>query len=159
MLQIFKNISKYWYFVIIIFALLVAQAYGDLALPQYTSNIIDTGIQNKGVSHVLPEKIRDKEYDYVTLFMSDKEKEDFQSAYKADGEYYILTLEDEERLSELDSELVLPIVINYQMEAVEAETFKKQHWDNEQVSAGLKMAGITEEASYYIRKGSRGCRW
>ena len=69
MLKIFKQIAKYWPFVIIIFILLIAQAYGDLALPQYTSDIIDSGIQNKGVTHILPEKIESEEYEYAKLVL------------------------------------------------------------------------------------------
>ena len=44
----FENLKKYWYFVILILALLVVQAYCDLSLPDYTSNIIDVGIVNGG---------------------------------------------------------------------------------------------------------------
>ena len=49
MKHIFENLKKYWYFVILILALLVVQAYCDLSLPDYTSNIIDVGIVNGGV--------------------------------------------------------------------------------------------------------------
>ena len=48
MKHIFENLKKYWYFVILILALLVVQAYCDLSLPDYTSNIIDVGIVNGG---------------------------------------------------------------------------------------------------------------
>lgn len=148
MAQIFKNIAKYWQFVIIIFVLLLAQAYGDLALPQYTSDIIDTGIQNKGVEHILPEKITADEYDYAILFMTDEEKERFEAAYEADGDIYKRIVKDKDKLEELDENLLLPIVINYQMEAVAVDTFKQQIWSNEDVSNGLLAYGITEEAFY-----------
>ena len=49
MKHIFENLKKYWHFVILILALLVVQAYCDLSLPDYTSNIIDVGIVNGGV--------------------------------------------------------------------------------------------------------------
>ena len=58
MLRIFQYLKKYLPTVGIIIVLLLVQAFCDLSLPQYTSDIIDTGIQNKGVEHVLPEKIR-----------------------------------------------------------------------------------------------------
>ena len=50
--RIFKNLVPYWKSVIMILVLLVLQAFCDLSLPQYTSDIIDVGIQNKGVEHV-----------------------------------------------------------------------------------------------------------
>lgn len=57
MKRIFKSILPYWKSVILIFVFLLLQAYCDLSLPQYTSNIIDTGIQNGGIEHAMPELI------------------------------------------------------------------------------------------------------
>ena len=57
MTKIFKNMAPYWYMIVAIVLLLVVQAFGDLSLPQYTSDIIDVGIQNKGVEHILPVKM------------------------------------------------------------------------------------------------------
>ncbi|MBR1391187.1 MAG: ABC transporter ATP-binding protein [Lachnospiraceae bacterium] len=148
MAQIFKNIGKYWYFVILIFVLLLAQAYGDLSLPQYTSDIIDTGIQNKGIAHVLPEKLVSEEYEYAILFMTEEEKAAFAESYERSGEIYQRVIKEKKELEELDDKLVLPIVINYQMEAVEADTFKKQLWENGQISDALSAYGVTEEAFY-----------
>ena len=51
MTKIFKNMAPYWYMIVAIVLLLIVQAFGDLSLPQYTSDIIDVGIQNKGVEH------------------------------------------------------------------------------------------------------------
>ena len=53
MSKIFKNMIPYWKSIIIIFALLFVQAWCDLALPSYTSDIIDVGIQNNGVEHYM----------------------------------------------------------------------------------------------------------
>ena len=49
--------------IVAIVLLLVVQAFGDLSLPQYTSDIIDVGIQNKGVEHILPVKMMEDEYE------------------------------------------------------------------------------------------------
>ena len=57
MSKIFKNLIPYWKSVIMILLLLFVQAWCDLSLPQYTSDIIDVGIQNQGIEHVLPELI------------------------------------------------------------------------------------------------------
>lgn len=50
-MQIFRNLKPYWKSVIIIALLLVLQAYCDLSLPDYTSKLIDTGIQNYGIEN------------------------------------------------------------------------------------------------------------
>ena len=56
--KLFKNLKPYWKSVLVIFVLLVVQAFCDLSLPQYTSDIIDTGIQNSGVAHILRKRSR-----------------------------------------------------------------------------------------------------
>ena len=61
MSKIFKNIAPYWRSVIIILALLFVQAWCDLSLPSYASDIIDVGIQNRGVEHVIPEEITEED--------------------------------------------------------------------------------------------------
>lgn len=59
-MQIIKNLKPYWKSVLIIVLLLIVQAYCDLALPDYTSKLIDTGIQNYGIDHCSPLQIRKK---------------------------------------------------------------------------------------------------
>jgi ABC-type multidrug transport system fused ATPase/permease subunit len=73
MSRILKSIAPYWKSVIIILILLILQANGDLALPQYTSDIIDVGIQNGGIGHSIPEKITKDEYEIAKMFMTDEE--------------------------------------------------------------------------------------
>ena len=100
-----------------IMILLVVQAYCMLSLPQYTSDIIDTGIQNKGQEHIVPSKIRADDFEKAKLFMSDKELKLWKSAYqKSDnGNIYELRASEDE-LSKLDDELLVPLAISYQFE-------------------------------------------
>ena len=73
MSKIFKNLLPFWKSVIIILALLLVQAWCDLSLPQYTSDIIDVGIQNSGVEHVLPEAVTKEEFETAKTFMTEDE--------------------------------------------------------------------------------------
>ncbi|EHO82670.1 hypothetical protein HMPREF0380_01527 [Eubacterium infirmum F0142] len=100
-----------------IMILLVVQAYCMLSLPQYTSDIIDTGIQNKGQEHIVPSKIRVDDFEKAKLFMSDKELKLWKSAYQKsdDGKIYKLRASEDE-LSKLDDELIVPLAISYQFE-------------------------------------------
>ena len=100
-----------------IMILLVVQAYCMLSLPQYTSDIIDTGIQNKGQEHIVPSKIRADDFEKAKLFMSDKELKLWKSAYQKsdDGKIYKLRASEDE-LSKLDDELIVPLAISYQFE-------------------------------------------
>ena len=58
MLKMLKYMKKSIGWIVLIVVLLFVQAYSDLALPEYTSQIVDTGIQQKGIEDGVPEKIR-----------------------------------------------------------------------------------------------------
>lgn len=123
MKRIFKNMIPYWKTIILIVLMLMAQAWCDLAMPQYTSNIIDVGIINSGVEHVIPEQITTEEFEMAKLFMTEEERMDWEGAYKQKGEICVRQLSGE-ALDRLDEELLLPLIMNYQMSAVEEATFK-----------------------------------
>ncbi len=117
MKNIIRNLKKYWYFVILILALLIVQAYCDLSLPDYTSKLIDVGISNSGIEHVVPEYLAESGYMEVQLFMTEEEKKDWQDAYSYDegnGYYRLNSLEAEEWES-LDAEFSNVIAIVYMM--------------------------------------------
>ena len=126
MSRILKSIAPYWKSVIIILVLLILQANGDLALPQYTSDIIDVGIQNGGIGHSIPEKITKDEYDIAKMFMTDEEINIWESCYEQDGDMYILSEKSEKKLDEYDDTLAMSLIINNQMSSVTAAQFKEQ---------------------------------
>lgn len=126
MKKIFKNMIPYWKTILVIVAVLVLQAYCDLALPTYTADIIDVGIQNKGIEYSLPEEITAEEYEDAQLFMTKEEKTLWASSYEAtQHETYKRSVTDKETLGELDSEFAIPLILNYQMSRMEEAQFKK----------------------------------
>ena len=68
--KIFKNMLPYWKWILLIILLLTVQAFCDLSLPQYTSDIIDVGIMNSGVEHILPEEMTAEDFASAQLFMT-----------------------------------------------------------------------------------------
>lgn len=124
MTKIFKNMAPYWYMIVAIVLLLIVQAFGDLSLPQYTSDIIDVGIQNKGVEHILPVKMTEDEYEISQLYMTSKEKKVWKDTYEKKGEYYICKVEDEEK-HQLDDTFLTAIFLNHNMSNVKESQFKK----------------------------------
>jgi len=116
MIKILKHVFPYWKWIILIFALLVVQANCDLALPDYTSKIIDTGIQNHGVEQILPEEITEEDYKNAQLFMTGAEKEFFAECYQKENGTYILAEETEWK--KVDDTLLIPIVMSYQMQTM-----------------------------------------
>lgn len=123
--KIFKNMLPYWKAVIIIIALLFVQAWCDLSLPSYTSDIIDVGIQNSGVEHIVPEKLTKSEFKTAQFIMTDDEADLWKGLYKADGEFYKLKDKSSKELDEADEKLNLPLIMNYQMSTLEVSSFKK----------------------------------
>lgn len=125
MSKIAKNMLPYWKSVIIILTLLVVQAMCDLALPSYTSDIIDVGIQNSGVEHVVPEKITEEEMQKAQFIMTDDEADVWKNLYKEKDGYYELKDLSEDKLNQADEELTVPLIMNYQMSTMEVDAFKK----------------------------------
>ena len=137
-MQIFRNLKPYWKSVIIIALLLVLQAYCDLSLPDYTSKLIDTGIQNYGIANCSPKQIPEKAYNVIDGFMDDDEKAVWEKYYKdgSDG-YYYLTEDGEEHIDEVDSACMKGLMMYYYpYQMVNSDE------DNE-IKAGLDKMGIT----------------
>ncbi len=113
--NIFRNLKKYWYFVAAIFVLLFIQAYCDLSLPDYTSELIDVGISNSGIEHSVPAYISEQGFAEVSAFMNETELSDWKNIYNYDENagYYVLKDEKAEDLDALDEEFSNVIAIAY----------------------------------------------
>ena len=85
MTKIFKQLARHWAVCLVVFALLFVQAYCDLSLPDYTSKIVDTGIQQGGIESPLPDTLRRSTLDALSLLMSEEDADALQNAYA----YYI----------------------------------------------------------------------
>lgn len=110
MLRIMKYMKGYGNLVALIVVFLVVQAFCDLALPQYTSDIIDNGIQNKGVVYVLPEKIMAADFAAVQMEMTEEEITDWKDSYEKKGEFYERKEMAKSRLEELNEEFAVPLL-------------------------------------------------
>lgn len=88
MFKILKFAKKLWYVMVIIILLLVVQAYCELTLPSYTSDIVDVGIQNKGVEYPVPEEMSETTYDNLAVFLDKGEKKVVDTYYKEDNDCY-----------------------------------------------------------------------
>lgn len=151
MSKIFKNMIPYWHMILVILLLLVVQAFCDLSLPQYTSNIIDVGIISNGVSHILPEKITKEEFESAEIFMTEEERKTWENSYVPESDnIYVCNVEKEEELDALDEELLTPIILTYRMANMSEEDFKTTvstaMSENPQMSAAAEqIPGMTVE--------------
>ena len=147
MKYIFKNLKPYWLSVVILAALLFLQGYCEMSMPQYTQNIIDVGIQNKGLEHILPTEVTEDEYGQAQIFMDDSQQEEWQNAYTEGGSVYVLNDLGDEELDKLDDDLLTPIVLTYQLGHMTEDSFRTmmktqaQAALEEQLESAMEAAG------------------
>lgn len=162
MSKIFKNMVPYWKTVLIVLVLLVIQAWCDLSLPAYTSDIIDVGIINNGVEHILPEAITTEQFQMAEFFMTEDEKELWENSYEEkDGRYECVVTDEKER-DELDETLLLPILLNYQLSSMDESTLKESAAEQmgvdasalENVTVAQMLQGMGEEQIMAMRKSA-----
>ncbi|WP_028520368.1 ABC transporter ATP-binding protein [Ruminococcus flavefaciens] len=125
MKRIILNLAPYKFIVLIILLLLGVQAYCDLSLPQYTSDMIDTGIQNQGVEYALPEKITQEDMMYSTLFMTDDEKNEWTGYYSPQDSGILKRTADEDSLEELSDKFLIPLTLSHQTGNMSEDRFRE----------------------------------
>lgn len=122
MKKILSILKKYIPAIILIIVLLVLQAYCDLSLPDYTSNIINVGIQEKGIESSVPEKISKESMDKILIFTDDKSDEKILSNYNLNGNNYELKQISKEETEELENIISMPEVIVYTLKNMDMNT-------------------------------------
>ena len=124
MTKIFKQLGRHWAACLAVVALLVVQAYCDLSLPDYTSKIVDTGIQQGGIESPVPDTVRDTTLQALELLMSEQDAvlaEQWYSAPDADG-VRTLSHDATAAMSELENAFATPDVVLYMAAAQNAAT-------------------------------------
>ena len=122
--KIFKQLARHWAACLAGVALLFVQAYCDLSLPDYTSKIVDTGIQQGGIESPLPETVRQSTLDALSLLMSEEDADALQNAYgyylQDDGVLKLRSdLTDAERTA-LEEAVTTPDIVLYMAAAQNA---------------------------------------
>ncbi len=90
MIKLMKYLKKSAGYIVLIVALLFVQAYCDLSLPDFTSRIINVGIQQKGIEDSVPEKLRDSTMQSLKLFMDDAQKDEVVENYTQEDDTWVL---------------------------------------------------------------------
>lgn len=140
MLKILGNMKKYWKSITIIIVLLFIQAVCDLKLPDYTSNLIDVGIQNSGIEYSTPEQLTQKGYSMVSLFMTDNEASLWENSYSLESDgFYHLKDTSEDSLKEKDEVFTTPIAIAYMFSQVDLSQMGSSQTGNMDLSALMNM--------------------
>ena len=133
MRKLFKYLGMYWKAVLLIFVVLFVQAYCDLSLPSYTSDIVNVGIQQGGIDETIPRAIAEEDMNKVLLFVTDEDdRQTVTDAYERDeGSYDKATFvlkesaeKDENRQEKLAEILGLPMLLTQGFSSDSEETAK-----------------------------------
>lgn len=146
MLKMFGRLKSRIAMVLAIFVLLFIQANTDLALPEYTSRIIDVGIQQKGVEDGVPDTMRETTYQQLYLLTPEADREFLENSYRMDGEVRILKEISEEEREKLGTVLAVPEVVLLQLQGQQVDVTQLPP---EQIPAMLaaaeeKMTAVSE---------------
>lgn len=111
-MRIIKNLAQHKLVVLLIVVLLCVQAACDLALPNYTSDIVDTGIQQQGVQDVAAEQLTGRTHDLVAMMLPESDEQMFADAYaqNEDGTYSLTEPGKRDRAA-LDDAMALPMTV------------------------------------------------
>lgn len=113
-MRVIKYFKGHGLAILLIVALLAAQAFCDLALPNYTSRLVDVGIQQSGVDHASPEVMTESTYGSVASALASSEGDAasvFHNAYfMGDDGSYRLTSFGKENRTALDDIVSVPLI-------------------------------------------------
>ena len=145
MKNLFKYAASYWKAMIAIVLILVVQAYCDLSLPAYTSDIVNVGIQQGGIEDEVPRQIATEETEKLLLFVSEDDQQTVMDAYTEDNtsykkEAYVLkdsVAEDEDMMEDLRDILQIPMMMTSGIESGSDTTKQMEDKLKEQMSQGM----------------------
>ena len=148
MKNLFKYAASYWKAMIAIVLILVVQAYCDLSLPAYTSDIVNVGIQQGGIEDEVPRQIATEEMEKLLLFVSEDDQQTVMDAYTEDNtsykkEAYVLkdsVVEDEDTMEDLRDILQIPMMMTSGIESGSDTTKQMEDKLKEQMSQGMAQS-------------------
>lgn len=114
--KLIKYLADHKPAVVIILLLLVVQAYCDLSLPSYTSDIVDVGIQQSGIEGAAAEKYTKQTYEALRLFMTDDEISYMDECYEQDGDVYVRRNLSSKELDRLNDTMLTAASMVYSVE-------------------------------------------
>lgn len=148
MKNLFKYAASYWKAMIAILLILVVQAYCDLSLPAYTSDIVNVGIQQGGIEDEVPRQIATEEMEKLLLFVSEDDQQTVMDAYTEDNtsykkEAYVLkdsVAEEENTMENLKDILQIPMMMTSGIESGSDTTKQMEDKLKEQMSQGMAQS-------------------
>ena len=142
--KLFRDLWKHKAAVLLIVLLLIGQAYCDLSLPSYTSDIVDVGIQQGGIENAVPERMREETFNNIALFLTEEERALAEESYTLAEGVRELNTSDRQTIEQLDEAFGLPMVI--------LSSLEESGMDLSGLSQAMLNSGLTEGAIDGIRQ-------
>ena len=137
-MKLIKYLKGFLVPMIFLVAILGVRVVAELALPTYTSNIVDKGIQQSGIQDAVPEKISEKSFKELQLFMTDDEIKKVMAKYTKDGDVYKLDSISEQERTELND------IFKNTMTVVSGA--KSENLDLDKVAEGVKLGLVKKDS-------------
>ena len=137
-MKLIKYLKGFLVPMIFLVVILGVRVVAELALPTYTSNIVDKGIQQSGIQDAVPEKISEKSFRELQLFMTDDEIKKVTAKYTKDGDVYKLDSISEQERSELND------IFKNAMTVVSGA--KSENLDLDKVAEGVKLGLVKKDS-------------
>ena len=137
-MKLIKYLKGFLVPMIFLVVILGVRVVAELALPTYTSNIVDKGIQQSGIQDAVPEKISEKSFKELQLFMTDDEIKKVTAKYTKDGDVYKLDSINEQERSELND------IFKNTMTVVSGA--KSENLDLDKVAEGVKLGLVKKDS-------------
>lgn len=137
--KLIKYLADHKLAVLAILLLLGVQAFCDLSLPSYTSDIVDVGIQQSGIKGAAAEKYTAQTYEALKLFMSEDEITYMDACYEMDGELYVRKKLSSKELDKLNDTLLTAAGMVYSVAT-------SGQYSVSQLVDGYKAGLVTKEA-------------
>ena len=137
-MKLIKYLKGFLVPMIFLVVIIGVRVVAELALPTYTSNIVDKGIQQSGIQDAVPEKISQKSFNELQLFMTNDEIKKVTSKYTKDGDVFKLDSINEQERSELND------ILKNTMTVVSGA--KSENLDLEKVAEGVKLGLVKKDS-------------
>ncbi|HJC24428.1 MAG TPA: ABC transporter ATP-binding protein/permease [Candidatus Eisenbergiella merdavium] len=142
--KLFQNLWRHKGAVLLIILLLIGQAYCDLSLPSYTSDIVDVGIQQGGIENAVPERMREETFNNLSLLLTEEERELAEEAYTLTDGVMELNTSNRKTIESLDEAFGLPMVI--------LSTIQESGADLAALAQAVPEGGMTQDVIEEIRQ-------
>lgn len=159
--KLLKFMKRYKWHTLLVVLLLIVQAYCDLSLPNYTADVVDTGVMQNGIDNIAPNVIGKDKFEEIMLFMNDDEQKAVKEHYVLkdnisesdmpveskhyDGEIYVRDTDDKKIVEDLNDKMAMPISVYNMMNQMGKDSSKTAEMSEENKKQAEELGKLIKE--------------